>query len=637
MRFLFILTFIFACGSLSAQRSSSVQKLEKEAYAKSLKGASVASDNFTVYYNRCVWNINPSVLYISGEVTSYIRFTEPASSITLDLSSALTVDSIKMQNEKLGFSRPGDALVIQLPKEYNRGKQDSVSIYYRGVPVGSGFGSFVKSTHNSTPVIWTLSEPFGAKDWWPCRNGLDDKVDSIDIFVKHPSAYKTSSNGKPISETVSGTDVISHYSHRYPVASYLVAIAVTNFSVFKEIVQIKKDTLPVISYVYPESESYFRQNLFNTLNALSLYSKVFIPYPFIKEKYGQTQFGWGGGMEHQTNSFITSADQSLVTHELAHQWFGDKVTCKSWEDVWLNEGFATYCADILYNERYNRKAYSANVQQILSSVVSSKGGSVKVSDTTNVNRIFDTRLSYNKGAFLVRMLRFTLGDTAFFKGIANYLTDPLLAYNFGTTDDLKRNLEASSKSDLTYFFDQWYAGEGYPSFTVSWSQDDFNNATLLIHQTTSHPSVSFFKVKLPITFRSGNKEKTVVLDYTQNDQTFVIPVGFSASDLLIDKDKFLISKRNRVIKTSVRKTPEIAVFPNPFQDQINVRLNESGKNLLLQLFSNSGQPITSQKFSEFSAGQNYSLKIPAGLSGGYYRLQIMTDNKNTKTIIMVRE
>lgn len=639
MRYLFTflaLTAIFAAAQ--AQKSPDISQLEKERFIKTLKGTTSASDNFTVYYNRCNWNIDPSVLYISGSVTSYLRFTKPASELTLDLSSALTVDSVLQQGQRLTFIHSADALTVNFVKQYNKGKEDSITIFYRGVPVGSGFGSFVKSTHRGTPVIWTLSEPFGAKDWWPCRNGLDDKVDSIDIFVKHPKAYKTSSNGMLISETPVGNDIISYYKHRYPVASYLVAIAVTNYAMFTEYVEYGKNKrLPVINYVYPEDSAYFHQNIGFALNGLELFSKAFIPYPFLNEKYGQTQFGWGGGMEHQTNSFITSSNQSLATHELAHQWFGDKVTCKSWEDVWLNEGFATYCADILYNEKYDKRTYNSKVKEMLNSTVSQKGGSVKVTDTTNSNRIFDTRLTYNKGGLLVRMLRFTLGDEAFFRGITNYLNDHKLAYGFATTDDLKRNLEEASGKELGYFFDQWYSGEGYPSFTVEWSQDQFNNVTLTVHQTTSHSSVPFFKVPLPITLRSGNREKTIVLDYNENDQTFVVPAGYPVSDVLIDKDKYLISKKNKVVSKTIRKQPEFTVSPNPFLNQIYVRLNESGKDLNLQLFDNSGQPIASQKYNDFSAGQSYLLKTPDYLAKGLYRLQVITGKNVVKSIILVKE
>ena len=242
-------------------------------------------------------------------------------------------------------------IVDTIAGQLHVGSKDSLSIYYKGTPVGGGFGSFVQSIHNGVPVIWTLSEPYGAKDWWPCRNGLDDKADSIDIYITHPSKYKASSNGVPEAEVQQGSTTISHYKHRYPIASYLVAFSVTNFSTFTDYAAIGNKNVPVISYVYPEDSAYFHSNVNSVMNGLSLYSNRFTPYPFLTERYGQTQFGFGGGMEHQTNSFVINAEENLVTHELAHQWFGDKVTCGSWQDIWLNEGFATF-VPIFYTPKF---------------------------------------------------------------------------------------------------------------------------------------------------------------------------------------------------------------------------------------------------------------------------------------------
>jgi aminopeptidase N len=202
--------------------------------------------------------------------------------------------------------------------------------------------------------------------------------------------------------------------------------------------------------------------------------------------------------------------ENLMAHELAHQWFGDRVTCGSWEDIWLNEGFATFCADFLYNETYHPDELAESVKNNLDYVVSEPGGSVKVDDTTSVGRIFDGRLSYSKGAFLLRMLRWTLGDTNFFMGIKNYLNDPKLRYGFARTSDLKAKLEAASGKDLTYFFDQWFTGEGYPSFTVKWSQDAANKASINISQTSSNSSVNFYKVPLALRFKNATQTKQLL-------------------------------------------------------------------------------------------------------------------------------
>lgn len=594
-----------------------------------LNGLTLASNNYTVHYYRCEWTIDPAKNYIAGKVTPYFIVTASADSLVFDLSNALKVDSVVMRGAKLTFTQnKNETLVIHLPSPYNTGANDSLSIFYQGMPAGGGFGSFVQSTHRGTPVVWTLSEPYGAKDWWPCRNGLDDKADSIDIYITHPSQYRASSNGILYDTKISGANAITHYKHRYPIAAYLVGITVTNYSTFTENVQLAHALLPVISFVYPEDSASFHSNIFKMLNAMKLYDSTFGDYPFEKERYGQTQFGWGGGMEHQTNSFVVAPNENLMAHELAHQWFGDKVTCKSWTDIWLNEGFATFCADFFYAERFTPSQYQTNVLNDLVNIVSQPGGTVRVNDTSGVGRIFDGRLTYHKGAFLLRMLRFTLGDDLFFKSMRSYMADPLLKYGFATTQDLQRNFEAASGIDLNYFFDQWYAGEGYPSFRVEWAQDASGKAIIKVSQTTSVPSsVAFFKVPLQLSFKNTSQEKKIVLQHTINNQFFTADIGFAADTVIIDPDHYLISKNDTAVHTILVDEPvdSIVVAPNPFVSNINISFQKlPGKKLLLQLFDVLGRRVANQNIIADGTYQTYSLYIPS-LAPGIYFLKISSD------------
>ena len=452
----------------------------------------LASANFDVKYYRCEWEVDPAIRYIKGKVTVYYTIVTATDNISFDLMSPLVADSVKQRNVMLAKSQANNTLTINFPLTASAGTLDSVSIFYQGVPVNTGLGSFVNSTHSGAAVLWTLSEPYGSRDWWPCKNGLDDKADSIDIFVTNPIAYKAASNGILQSETISagGTKVTAHWKHRYAIASYLMCFAVTNYTVFNNTVQLSTGVLPMQTYCYPESLSSFQNGTINTLNAMKLYDSIFGPYPFMNEKYGHVQFGWGGGMEHQTATFVTNIGESLCAHELGHQWFGDKITCGSWKDIWLNEGFATHLASM-----YMEKKYPANVlstrQSEINTITSQTGGSVEVSDTTNVDRIFDSRLSYTKGSHLLYMLRWKLGDNVFFNALRNYQTDPAVIYGFARTTDLKRNLEQTSGQDLTNFFNQWYSGQGYPSYNVQWSNSGAGNVWIKMNQTTSHSSVPF--------------------------------------------------------------------------------------------------------------------------------------------------
>ncbi|CAN5498316.1 M1 family aminopeptidase [soil metagenome] len=624
---------------------NNIALMEKNAHAKKMNKAmsslTQASGNYNVTYYKCEWNIDPANYYISGKVTPSFTITAATTNIVLDLSNVLKVDSVVLQKKKLSFSQAtNETLTIQFPKTYKRGKRDSVAIYYKGTPAGSGFGSFIQSDHNDTPVLWTLSEPYGAKDWWPCRNGIDDKADSIDVFVTHPPQYKASSNGVLVNTVSKAGNIVTHYKHRYPIASYLVAFAVTNFSVFTDNVQLGTVSLPVISYVYPEDSAYFHDNTFMMLDAMRLYHDKFGAYPFINERYGQTQFGWGGGMEHQTNSFIINPGENLMAHELAHQWFGDKVTCGSWEDIWLNEGFATFCADFLYTETYHPDQLAGEVSSNLNFIISKPNGSVKVDDTSNVGRIFDSRLSYSKGAFLLRMLRWTLGDTNFFTAINNYLNDPKLCYGFARTSDLKAHLEAVSGLDLTYFFNQWFIGQGYPSFTLQWNQDAANKANITISQTTSNSSVSFYKVSLALKFTNATQEKTIIVDHNVNNQSLIADIGFQADAVSIDPEMFLISKSNKIIKTTPRPVSQselqpIAVSPNPFTNTINFSLPDSGgKKVLIQLFDIYGHVIVTKTLVAVTKNQKYTIDVPRAVKSGTYMLHIKVDGKSTSHVVL---
>jgi aminopeptidase N len=631
--FLLLLTIsFFACGNSIAQSNNlettkQVAAFEKAKFNARLdnKTLSLASNNFTVNYYRCDWNIDPAVRYISGSVTSYFITTASTSQVTYDFTNQLTVDSIIFHASPISFSQLSNkTLVINLPLTLNTGAADSVSIFYHGTPPTSGdfTGGFTKTTHAGTPVIWTLSEPYGASGWWPCRNGLDDKADSIDIYITHPSQYKASSNGVLVSETTNGSNTTSHYRHRYPIATYLVAFAVTNYTRFTNNVVIHGKTLPVIQYIYPEDVSTFQSATPVVLNALQLYSQYFGNYPFLKERYGQTEFSWGGGMEHQTNSFVIGAGTNLMTHELGHQWFGDKVTCGSWQDIWLNEGFANWLADMFYTEKIDTVNYKSNVQADLLYITSQKGGSVWVDDTTNSNRIFDTRLTYDKGSFLVRMLRWELGDSLFFKGLRQYLNSPKLTYGFARTADLQHKLQQVSGRNLNYFFNQWFYGEGYPSVTVTWKDSSNNKIYFTVSQTTSKPSsVSFFRLKLPVLVSNGTKKRLYILNCKTNNQNFVRnSPSFKVQSVVIDPDNYLITKNNKVVAATLQPIAGIAsvsVNPNPVSTTANVVLKNMNGKVHLQLFDNSGNIKWNQQMDVPDNSTTIQIPFSSFINGAY--------------------
>ena len=222
-------------------------------------------------------------------------------------------------------------------------------------------------------------------------------------------------------------------------------------------------------------------------------------------------------------------DRNLIAHELAHQWFGDKITCGSWKDIWLNEGFATYLSGLTIEDLDGNSAFTTWKQQRINSITSLTNGAVYLSDadTTSVSRIFDGRLSYNKGAMVLHMLRKKLGDTDFFQGVKNYLSDVNHAFAYAKTEDFIAIMETTSGLDLTEFFSDWLYNQGYPSYTIQWHQSG-NQLFTTISQAQSDPSVSFFEVPIPIKVNGTLGESLyLTLNNVTNGQMFTNTVNFN--------------------------------------------------------------------------------------------------------------
>jgi len=523
-----------------------------------------------LYYSRMNWNINPAQMYIQGDIQHRFKMVVGGvSSISFDLESVLMVDSIKRNGSHIPFTHTADLITIYGGPWPAVGVEDSVRIYYKGAPAGSGFGSFAQSSHAGTPIIWTLSEPYGSMEWWPCKNGLDDKIDSIDVIVTCPKQYRAASNGLLVKETVVGQNRICEWHHRYPIATYLVAIAVTNYAVYNNYVALHNgSTLPILNYVFPEDSASAAASTQVTVPILAYYDSTFHDYPFHKEKYGHAQFGWGGGMEHQTMSFMGGFSYGLIAHELAHMWYGDMITCGSWEDIWLNEGFATYLTGLSYERFSPNNSWPSWKTSTINHVLNDSTGSVFCSDTTSVGRIFSSRLSYSKGALLLHQLRWVVGDSAFFEGMRNYMNDPSVAYGYALTPDFQYHMQASSGMNLTEFFNDWYYGQGWPIYSsqVVWLKDFEYH--VFINQTQSHPSVSFFEMPVPLRFKGPNLDTIIVFDHTYTGQMWTVTLPSKVDSVFFDPEKWLCARfgSTTVGTEDIHPPMPVKVYPNPTGD-----------------------------------------------------------------------
>ncbi len=612
-----ILVGFFAFSQETLQNNFGIAETEKISAAKTMNLAVNPNTlNYDVTYHKLEFTVDPAVYFITGKVTTTYTAISNMTSLTFDLSNTLIVSSVKINNSALVFSQNTNELVIPLPTTQTAGTQATVEIIYAGAPPQNGFFAFTSSTHGTppTPVMYTLSEPFGARDWWPCKQDLNDKIDAIDVYITAPAQYVGVSNGvEPEAPIVIGGNKTTHFHHGYPIPAYLIAIAVTNYSVYNQTAGTAPNTFPIINYIYPESLAVVEPQLAQTPLILDLYGSLFEIYPFHNEKYGHAQFDWGGGMEHTTVSFMVNFDRSLIAHEMAHQWFGDKITCGTWKDIWLNEGFATYVAALVIENFDGASAFITEKGSMINNITSSPNGAVYLTDAQalDVNRIFSGRLTYNKGAMVLNMLRFKMGDAMFFQGVKNYLADTNLAFKYAITSNLQSHLEAVYGSSLTEFFSDWIYNQGYPIYNITAQNLTGGQVKFVVNQTQSNASVSYFEMPVPVrVFGAGGEEMDLVLNNTANGQIFIENVPFAITSLTFDPEKNIISKNSVVTLggNDFEFDSSVMLYPNPVSNVVSIDFSNNEFVTNATFFNSIGQKIketTTQKtwdVSSFESG-----------------------------------
>jgi len=340
-------------------------------------------------------------------------------------------------------------------------------------------------------------------------------------------------------------------------------------------------------------------------------------------------------MEHTTMSTQSGLFFDLTAHEMAHQWFGNTVTCGNYSDIWLNEGFATFLNGLAREHLSDYESYLSYWENARNFILTRPDGSVFVADATNPTRIFDQRLSYLKGAYLLRMLRWNLGDEVFFEACRNYLNDPELRFSFVRTPDFQAHMEAASGEDLSSFFDQWYIGEGFPKIGVQWA--NLNSGVILkITQTPSHPSVDFFDLKIPVLLCGPDRDSLFVLDQRLDGQRNIFNPGFEVEEVAVDPEFKLLVEQTVVQNPNlIEEVEEIIVFPNPAKDRLNVSVvdPEFGVNEY-RILNALGSLVSS--FSGNDLNETFTIDLNE-LSSGIYILELSGSKGNREITFMVAD
>ncbi|QJW88824.1 T9SS type A sorting domain-containing protein [Spirosoma taeanense] len=593
--------------------------------------------------------------YLRGVATIALKSTaENLSSFFLDLNSTtattgegLRVDSVKVGAQRLTFQHAQNRLAITLPQTLTNGQALTLTVFYQGVPNSRDLGSFRFSRHEFTtdPSIWSLSEPYGAPDWFPCKDTPADKADSSAVRITAPAQFVSVSNGTLESRTDNpdGTRTYQWRNH-YPIAQYLISVALSNYERYDTPFTYAGQTMPVTHYLYPETLPQVKANLDLTPGMLQLFSDRFGPYPFLREKYGHAQFGQGnGGMEHQTISSMeaNAFTPAVIAHELAHQWFGDKITCRDWQNIWLNEGFASY-AEAVYVESVRSVAgYQTTMNNFMARARNAQG-SIYVQDITNFGDIFNSNRSYAKGATVLHMLRGVVGDSLFFRILRTYTATPGLAYGTAVTEDFQNIAQQVSGQNLGYFFRQWIYGEGYPVYRAT-IQPGMSASTITVQLTqrnsagSTNPTLFTMPVQLQIQSTAGDTTVTVLND--RPEQTFLLPARGPVTGVIIDPSNRIlktVEAANIVTAVDEQEPTNLRIYPNPATENLRVdfSLDQTGP-VTLTLTNLLGQPVRNLTEPLLRAGQYTRTLNLQGVSAGQYILAVETPAGRQNRVVLV--
>ena len=581
-------------------------------------------------------DFNSSIIHGSVTVNGVIGNIYP-DFIELDLYDNMTVDSILQNNIPILYLHENDMLKIPISDiTLDDENLFSLTIFYQGTPDHCGAGGFKFDEHQNIGHVWTLSEAYCARSWWPCKDDPSDKADSVNIIISVPlePAYIVASNGLLSSTTINNNKKTYFWKERYPITTYLVSLAIYPYTkwVDQYVSPISSDTMLIEHYVFPDRYEASYPNYSLTKDMLSFFSELFGEYPFISEKYGHADFTWGGGMEHQTLSSMGSFSQNLMVHELGHSWWGNLITCKTFNDIWLNEGFARYCQALWAEHMYGREAYF----DFMNNHAYYGAGTIYVENPSSNSQIFSAGLSYNKASWVLHMLRHKVGETMFFDILKSYASNDSLSYNAASTSDFQKVCEDISGLDFEQFFQQWIYGEKYPKYELSWWHEGNGIYNVKIDQVQSY---NFFSMPIDLKF-SGSAgpmlvDTTIVIENNNSSQLYEFSgFNFLVENVMLDPENWILKEATYSVNEIDNILPDRVevekAFPNPFNSKVKLSFYINPQfgdtHVSVNIFDSRGKIVESLIDNEFMPGYHTTFWNANGKSSGVYFIQLATDN-----------
>lgn len=602
IHFLFILMFVGA--QAQTHRCNPHEEFLNSVDSWERSARMISNDSsFDVSFYHLDLEIAMDSSFIQGRVDYKLIVTKNGvSSIQLDLDHAFNVDQVGGVANSFTFSN--NVLEIQCNQTFNLGDTMELWVEYHGVPaLAGGIKGLRYEMHDGNePIIASLSTPYLAHTWWPCKDGTEDKADSVfvDITIKDTVVNMIPviavSNGMLSHVSTANGKKTFHWQHRSPIVPYYVMVAISNYQKIQDTYSGVGYAMPLEYYVFDSHMTDAQLGTSQMTDVLDYFSSIFGPYPFKEEKYGMTQLGFYGGIENQTNSIVNNMGQQsfddLLVHELAHQWFADYITCQTWNDGWLNEGFASY-SEALYQE--HDKGFQS-YQIYMLQFADKSGGTIYNHNADDPFAVFNT-LIYYKGAYVLHMLRGVMGDDDFFTAIYDYATSSNFAFGHTTTQDFQTVCENVSGQSLDYFFKQWIYDEFYPEYDYNFKNDPngvFKLSVLQTQDLKGRRDIFKMPLEIKLIFSDGSDSTIKVMNSHKLEEykfTHMKPVQM----VFMDPNNWILKEtrlnQNLVVGISELEVTDLQVYPNPGNGHFKVRLNSDvyPQNLEFKVYDVSGK------------------------------------------------